>query len=85
MASLFSFSMMLQKALINVVGGKAPEVAKSQRTRQRPLTTVFYALNILDVSQFSQPFTMSHIHTQDVFFAYMCGFVVQLSSLLPER
>lgn len=79
MTSLFSLSMMLQKVLINVVGGKVPEVAKSQMTRQRPLTTVFYALNILDVSQFSQPFTMSH------FFVYMCSFVVQLSSPVPER
>lgn len=78
MASLFS-----QKALINVVGGKVPEVAKSQMTR--PLTTVFYALNILYASLFSQSCIMSHIHTHNVFFAYMCGFVVQLSSPVPER
>lgn len=61
MASLFSLSVMLQKALVNVVGGKVPEVAKSQMTRQRPLTTVFYALNILDV--FSVVYHVPHTHT----------------------
>lgn len=63
MASLFS-----QKALINVVGGKVPEVAKSQITRQRPLTTVFYALNILDVS-LSRVSCHTYTHTHNVFFA----------------
>lgn len=80
MASLFSLSVMLQKALVNVLGGKVPEVAKSQMTRQRPLTTVFYALNILHVSQFSQSCIMSHIHTHRMSFLHICA--VLLSSCL---
>lgn len=71
-ASLFS-----QKALINVVGGKVPEVAKSQIMRQRPLTTVFYTLNISDVSQFSQSCI-----THRMSFLHVC--VVLLSSCLRQ-
>lgn len=67
-------------ALMNVAGGKVPAVAKSQMTRQRPLTTVFYALNILDVSQFSQSFTTPHIHTHRMSFLHICA--VLLSSCL---
>lgn len=66
MASLFS-----QKALINVVGGKVPEVAKSQMTR--PLTTVFYALGFL--SRVSCP---TYTHTMS--FLRICA--VLLSSCL---